>query len=353
MIPAAGSGLATDSLSVSVPEPPSVIAIDVGGTSIKAALVTADAALHCARRAPTPRAGEAILVRAIASVARDVALDGETLGLRCSGIGVAAAGIIDEESGVARRGANLGWRDTALADRLQVELEMPVRLLQDARAAAFGEAIFGAGRKAATFLTVVLGTGVGGALVIDSRPVRGAHGLAGEIGHLQVDPEGLPCGCGGRGCVETLTSATALARRYATATGKRLRPEEVVTRALSGDSVARDLWDEAIVALATALAASVTVMDCELVVLAGGMAGVGRPLVDQLRRELIRRLNLVPPPALAIATLGAASGLLGAAAGALDRLGRADVISCWREIAPPDVGAVTRAGSTGVRGQAT
>lgn len=341
--------MATEPLTVSVPEHPSVIAIDVGGTSIKAALVTADATPHCARRMPTPQGGEAVLVTAIARVARDVALDGEGLGLRCSGIGVAAAGIIDEERGVARRGANLGWRNTALADRLQVQLEMPVRLLQDARAAALGEAVLGAGRAAGSFLTVVLGTGVGGALVIDSRVVRGAHGLAGEIGHLQVDPDGLPCGCGGRGCVETLASGTALARRYQAATGMRLRAEAVVARALSGDRVARRLWDEAISALGRALAACVTVMDCEQVVLAGGMAAVGTPLVDQLRAELLRRLNLVPPPELTVAALGSASGLFGAAAGALAMLGRDDLVRVWRDTAPPDIEALSGFGSGAVR----
>jgi glucokinase len=337
--------LATESLITGSPHPPTVIAIDVGGTSIKAALVTADAALHCAQHTPTPRGGEAALVRAIARAARDVALDGETRGLRCSGVGVAAAGIIDEANGVARRGANLHWRNTALADRLQAELEMPVQLLQDARASALGEAIFGAGRDAESFLTIVLGTGVGGALVVESRPVRGAHGLAGEIGHLQVDPQGLPCGCGGRGCVETLASASALSRRFAAATGERLRAEDVVTRALGGDGVARRLWDEAIGALAAALAASVTVLDCALVVIGGGMAAVGAPLLDQLGIELRRRLNLVPPPELRLAVLGSASGLLGAAAAALDRLGRDDVIREWRSAAPPDVGSWSGSGS--------
>jgi glucokinase len=330
-----------------------VIAIDVGGTSIKAGLVTADAALHCPLRTPTPHGGEAVLVKAIAGVARDVAVAAERLGLRGKGIGIASAGIIDEELGVARHGANLGWRDTALAERLQVEMEVPVQLVQDARAAALGEAIFGAGRHAGSFLTVVLGTGVGGALVIDSRPVRGAHGLAGEIGHLQVDPEGLDCGCGGRGCVETLASATALSRRYAAATQERLGAEEVVTRALHGDRVARQLWDEAISALAIALAASVTVMDCELVVLGGGMVAVGPPLVDQLRAALLPRLNLVPPPELTVATLGSASGLLGAAAGALELLGREDIIGSWRYLAPPDVSAIGAAASAEVRSEKT
>ena len=315
--------------------PPAVIAIDVGGSSIKAALVTSDSAMPATRRAVTPQADETALVNAVVAVARELAHVAERGGTPALAIGVAAAGIIDEVGGVARQGANLRWRDTALSERIEAGTGIPTTLMQDARAAAQGESIFGAGRGADSFVSVILGTGVGSAVVVDGRPLRGAHGLAGEIGHLRVDPNGLPCGCGGRGCVETVASAAALSRRFESATGERLPAEEVLRRAAGGDPLAGRLWSEAVLALADALAAVVAVVDCGLVVVGGGMAAAGPQLLDQLRPELARRLTLSPPPALALAVLGNSAGVLGAAAGALGLLGRDDVIRAWRELPAP------------------
>jgi glucokinase len=321
-----------DALAVLEGGLPMVIAIDVGGTSIKGALVAAGAEMVAVRRAATPHDGEHQLVTSVVGMATDLAAEAARRGTPASAIGVAAAGIIDEAAGVAVRGANLRWRDTALTRRMEDATGLPATLVQDARAAARGEAIFGAGRNADTFLSVILGTGVGSAVVIDGRPVRGSHGLAGEIGHLQVDPGGLPCGCGGRGCVETVASAAAISRRYAAASGEHLATELVLARATAGDRLAATLWSEAVAALAAALAAAVAVVDCDLVVLAGGLARAGDLLFEPLALELAGRLSLVAPPRLAAAALGRAAGVLGAAASALDEVGRGDLIRSWREM---------------------
>lgn len=325
--------MATETVAVALPEPLAVIAIDVGGSSIKGAVVTGDAALFASRRATTPHASESALVDAVVAVTLELAELAASAGSPATAIGVSAAGVIDEGGGIARRGANLRWRNTALSDRLEQSLGVPATLVQDARAAAHGEAIFGAGRGADSFLSVILGTGVGSAVVLDGRPIRGSHGLAGEIGHLQVEPGGIVCGCGGRGCVETLASAAALSRRFEAATGEPLPAEGVIARVRGGDPVARRLWSEAVSALAQAVAAAVAVVDCDLVILGGGMAAAGPLLLRQLRTELDRRLApLAPPPALALAALGNAAGVLGAAAAALDMLGRDDVIRSWRAL---------------------
>ncbi len=330
------------------PGPP-VIALDVGGSSIKGALVTATARLALVRRVPTPAADEPALVEAVLAAAGALAEWAAAEGTPAAAIGVAAAGVIDESAGIARHGANLRWRDTAVAGRLEQGLGLPTALLQDARAAARGEAILGAGRGAGSFLSLILGTGVGSAVVVEGRPIQGAHGLAGEIGHLQVDPHGLRCGCGGRGCVETVASAAALARRYVAATGHALRAEAVLQRAARGDRVARSLWSDAISALATALAAAVAVVDCDLVVVGGGMAAAGPPLFDQLRSELVARISLAPPPELVPASLGNAAGVFGAAAAALERLDRGDVIRSWRALPAPARGLDGPLGADGGR----
>ena len=327
--------MATEAATTPLAEAPVVVAVDIGGSSIKGALVGADAAVLATERVETPHDSETALVAAVVGVARRLADRARRLGAPAAALGVATAGVIDENTGVARHGANLRWRDTALADRLEEQIGLPTTLVQDARAAAHAEAIFGAGRSADIFLAVILGTGVGSAVVIDGRPIRGAHGLAGEIGHLQVDGHRLLCGCGGRGCVETVASAAALSRRFAAATGQRVPAEEVLEQMLAGDPVAAGLWADAVSALATAVAAAVAVVDCGLVIFGGGMAAAGSRLLDPVREALAQRLSLCPPPELVVATLGGAAGTLGAAAGALTAVGRDDVVGSWRSSPVP------------------
>jgi hypothetical protein len=199
------------------------------------------------------------------------------------------------------------------------------------------------------FLCVILGTGVGSAVVMDGRPLRGSHGLAGEIGHLQVDGHRLLCGCGGRGCTETVAAAAALSRRYAAATGRRIPAEEVLDQMLGGDPVATGLWADAVSALATALAAAAAVVDCGLVIFGGGMAAAGSLLLDPVCEALAQRLSLGPPSELVVATLGSAAGTLGAAAGALTAVGRDDDVGSWRSSAVPVLPALTPSGSDGAR----
>jgi len=284
--------LATEAPVAPFAAAPAVLAVDVGGTSIKGALVGADAAILATDGADTPQQSEEALVDAVIAVACRLQKCALALGSPAAALGVAAAGVIDETTGIARHGANLLWRDTALARRLEERIALPTTLLQDARAAAHAEAIFGAGRTSDTFLAVLLGTGVGSAVVIDGRPLRGAHGLAGEIGHLQVDAHRLVCGCGGRGCVETVASASALSRRFAAATGRAMPAEAVVDQMLAGNPIATRLWADAIAALAVAVAAAVAVVDCGLVIFGGGMAAAGQRLLDPLREALAQRLSL-------------------------------------------------------------
>ena len=203
-------------------------------------------------------------------------------------VGISTAGVIDESSGTARHGANLRWRNTALGRHLEERTGLPATVLQDARAAAQAEAVLGAGRDTDNFFMVILGTGVGGAVIIDGQPLLGAHSLAGEIGHFQLDPAGASCGCGGRGCLEMVASGTALSRRYAEATGRLLPAEAVLDLVIEGDPIATGLWSDAVSGLSVAVAAAVAVLDVELVIFGGGMAAAGQLLLDPLAQELAR-----------------------------------------------------------------
>jgi glucokinase len=315
---------------------PVVVAIDIGGSSIKGALVGADARPVAGKRIPTPDASESELVDAVVGLALGLVEQAQRRGTPAAAVGVATAGIIDESSGTARRGANVRWRNTALGRHIEERSGLPTTLLHDARAAALAEAVLGAGRDADNFLMVILGTGVGGAVVSDGRPLMGSHGLAGEIGHLQLDPAGPPCGCGGRGCLELVASGTALSRRYAIATGRLLPAEAVLDLMTEGDPIATALWSDAVSALAVALAAAVAVLDIDLVILGGGMAAAGQLLLDPLAAELAARVVLAPAPQLTVATLGNDAGLLGAAAAALRSVGYDQLVRSWQS-RPPSV----------------
>lgn len=315
---------------------PVVVAIDIGGSWIKGALVGGDARPMAGERVATPDAGESELVEAVEALTLNLVEQAKRRGTRAIAVGVSTAGVIDESSGTARHGANLRWRNTALGRHLEERTGLPVTLLQDARAAGQAEAVVGAGRGADNFLMVILGTGVGGAVIIDGQPLLGTHSLAGEIGHLQLDPAGPRCGCGGRGCLEMVASGTALSRRYAAATDRLLPAEAVLALVTEGDPIATGLWSDAISGLAVALAAAVAVLDIELVIFGGGMAAAGQLLLDPLAHELAGRVTLAPPPRLTIAALGNDAGLLGAAAAALRSVGHDRVVRSWQS-QPPSV----------------
>ena len=311
-----------------------MVAIDIGGSWIKGALVGADAKPMAGERVATPDAGESELVEAVEALALGLMEQAQSRDTPAVAVGVSTAGVIDESSGTARHSANLRWRNTALGRHLEERTELPVTLLQDARAAGQAEAVLGAGRGAGSFLMVILGTGVGGAVIIDGQPLMGSHSLAGEIGHLQLDPDGPRCGCGGRGCLEMVASGKALSRRYAAATDRLLPAEAVLALVAEGDPIATGLWSDAISGLSVALAAAVAVLDIELVVLGGGVAAAGPLLLDPLTKELARRVVLAPPPRLTVAALGNDAGILGAAAAALRSVGHDRLVRSWQSQPP-------------------
>src|SRR3954471_4410566 len=194
-----------------------VVAVDVGGTTLKGGLCDCDAALLHRERRATPRESSEALVDAICGLVDALAAEGRARfgGDGVAGVGLAVPGLVDEARGVALRAVNLPWHDLPLADVVAERCGLPVALGHDVRAAAGAEAALGAGRGADDVLFVAIGTSIGGAIVAGGRPYGGAHDRAGEIGHTVVDPDGPPCACGARGCVEALASAAAIERAYA------------------------------------------------------------------------------------------------------------------------------------------
>ncbi|MFF9511383.1 ROK family protein [Streptomyces sp. NPDC014724] len=301
-----------------------VIALDVGGTGMKAALVGADGALlYEARRATGRERGPDAVVESILAFAADLRAYGEEhLGESAVAAGVAVPGIVDAENGIAVYASNLGWRDVPMRELLGERLGgVPVALGHDVRTGGLAEGRIGAGKGADRFLFVPLGTGIAGAIGIAGTIEAGAHGYAGEIGHIVVRPDGPDCGCGQRGCLETLASASAVTRAWATASGDPTADAADCAKAVeSGDPAAVEVWRNAVDALAAGLVTALTLLDPRALIIGGGLAEAGETLFTPLRAAVEERVTFQKLPHIVPAALGDTAGCLGAGLLAWDLL---------------------------------
>ena len=256
----------------------SLVALDIGGTKIAARVATAGEGSAATGRTETPPDGEAALAAALElvdSLLAEAAADG------VDGVGVSFGGQVDARAGVVRRSLHVpGWDGVPLGSLLEDRLDAPARIANDADAGALGEWHDG-GRPPAPVAYVTASTGVGGGIVVDGEILTGADGLAGEVGHLIVDPGGARCGCGRRGCVETVASGPAIARRAGAASA-----EAVVAAAARGEPGARGVLEQAAHALAVAVSALVAIVDPAFVAIGGGVSLAGPPLWEPLLSEL-------------------------------------------------------------------
>jgi glucokinase len=299
------------------------IAVDIGGTHIKAALIDRAGQVHHAQRHPTgAERGPAAVSENILSVAPSLALTARDLGLTPVGCGIVLPGVIDEQAGVLEWAPNLDLHDVPLRDLVANRVGLPTALGHDVRAGALAEARRGAGQGTDRMLFLAIGTGIAGAFAVNGRIDPGAHGASGEIGHVVIrsGPDAAPCPCGGRGCLERYASAAAVGRAYG---DPAVDAAEVVRRARSGEDHASRVWHEAVGALADGILIGVALYDPAVAVLGGGLARAGTFLVDPLEKELTQRRTFHRLPRLALAQLGDEAGCHGAALLAFDALGPA------------------------------
>ena len=309
-----------------------VVGVDVGGTKIAAALVSADGGLlGPVAEAPTPaREGAQAVLDTIASLATALIDTGAPAAQRARlapvAVGIGSAGVIDAGRGVVASASDAiaGWPGTDIAGGVARRLlaagvasqDLLVHVDNDVNAYAAGEAWIGAG--AGTVLVVAVGTGVGGAIVLDGHVHHGAHFLAGEMGHMPSGTAGSePCTCGRSGHLEAIAAGPQIARRYREATGAVdiTGAYQVEKLADAGDTVAQRVYREAAIALGKAIAAVVTVLDPERVIVSGGLARSGDlwwgPLRKTVRAEVAGLvaddLELLP------AALGTTAPIVGAA----------------------------------------
>ncbi|MER7515453.1 ROK family protein [Streptomyces sp. NPDC126499] len=301
-----------------------VVALDIGGTKIAGALVDAEGRIRVRSQRPTPARedGETVM-RAVTDVLDE--LSGSPLWASAGAVGIGSAGPVDASAGTVSPVNVPGWRAFPLVERVhRATGGRPVTLVGDGVAMTAAEHWQGAARGHDNALCLVVSTGVGGGLVLGGRLHPGPTGNAGHIGHISVDLDGDPCACGGRGCVERIASGPHIARR-ARDDGWRPGPDgdrsaaAVAAAARAGDPVAVASFERAAQALAAGIAATATLVEVDIAVIGGGVAGAGEVLFAPLRRSLrsyatlsfVRGLTVVP------ARTGTDAGLLGAAAAAL------------------------------------
>ncbi|WP_231949567.1 ROK family protein [Alloactinosynnema sp. L-07] len=285
-----------------------VAAVDVGGTFTKAALIDGDHRVRHTVRRPTPYGADAV-VDMVADVLAELRTHA-TVPLAAAGVVV--PGLVDEASGIARLSVNLGWRDADLADRITAKTGTPTYLGHDVRAGALAEWELGAAKGFHEVAFIPIGTGIAAGFISGGRVLTG-DGYAGEVGHVTVDPNGELCMCGNRGCLETVSSARALARRYSALTGAEVTTAlEVRDRLVAGDPAAAKVWAEGVDAFARVLAMVANMLGPEVVVIGGGLSGAGADLLDPLRTRLAELLTFQRVPELVKASLGDQAACLGA-----------------------------------------
>ena len=277
------------------------VGIDIGGTKIAGALVDEDGTLVREARVATPASDGAGIVDAVVTLVEEL-IDG----VEAIGVGVAAAGFIDADQSIIVYSPNLSWRNEPLKAKLDAKLSIPVIIENDANAAGWAEFRYGAGRGSKHMTMLTIGTGVGGAVIADSKMLRGGFGIGGELGHIRMVPNGLLCGCGAHGCLEQYGSGTALlraARELADSgsdEGALLRKLRDAAGELTGDQVYEAILQSDAGALrllaelgdwiGQAVASLTAVLDPEIVVIGGGVSAAGDLLLEPIRKAYLANL---------------------------------------------------------------
>jgi glucokinase len=306
-----------------------VCAVDLGGTNLRGANIDRDGRIYERVRTATPETNKAEdIVSAIVTAARQCETEALNRGAQIQAISVVVPGSVHTETGVVVNAPNIpslpGFR---LSAALSAALDRPVMLENDANAAALGEMWQGAARNCKTITCLTLGTGVGGAIVLDGKLWCGTDGTAGELGHASVEPfGGVKCKCGNTGCLEVYASATAIVRMTCEGVGKHpgsslhlnpeaeLTSEKVYEAAIGGDEFAIEVFHRMGVYLGVAMANVVNIFNPEIIVIGGGVSAAFALFAPRARAEVMKRAFPVPAARCRIARAerGDDAGLLGA-----------------------------------------
>ena len=318
-----------------------ILGVDLGGSKILTAVVNSRGEMLSSDEGITPaQKGHEAIIQSILESAHRALGQADVSTLELTAIGVGAPGLSNPETGILLTSPNLpGWRDVPLRDIIQEGLGKKTFLTNDANAAALGEFYLGAARGARNFIYITLSTGIGGGIVVDGKIYSGTIGAAGEVGHMTIDDDGPICNCGNRGCWETLASGTALAREarhwieegnrtsileYAEGNIENVTAQAVHSAAKKGDSLAKELIARTGYYVGVGLANLINIFNPELIVIGGGLTNIGDMLLkpafktagERAYKEAFQAVRFAP------AELGRNSGVLGAAAFALQEMGK-------------------------------
>jgi glucokinase len=318
-----------------------ILGVDLGGSKILTAVTGSQGEMLSRDHSVTPaKEGHEAVIQSILESAHRALEEADVAVSELTAIGVGAPGLANPETGILYTSPNLpGWRDIPLRDIIQERLGKETFLINDANAAALGELCFGAARGARNFIYITLSTGIGGGIVIDGRIYGGAIGAAGEVGHMTIDDDGPVCNCGNRGCWETLASGTALAREarhrikegaetsipgYVEDDIEKVTAQVIHSAALQGDRLAQELIARTGYYVGVGLANLINIFNPELIVIGGGLSNIGDMLFQpafKVARERAYR-EAFQAVRFTSAELGRNSGVLGAAAYALQEMRR-------------------------------
>ncbi|MBR8742418.1 ROK family glucokinase [Nocardiopsis sp. MG754419] len=306
------------------------IGVDIGGTKVAAGVVDRDGQILDRVKYPTPANDPGRLADTVAEAVEE--LRGRAPGAPVEAVGVGVAGFVDEDRATVQVAVNLGLRDEPLKERVQQRVALPVVIENDANAAAWAEARFGAGRGSDHIVCVTLGTGIGGGLVLGGELHRGRFGVAAEVGHYRMVPHGRRCACGNHGCWEQYASGRALvaegrdlartepgyaARMLEIAGGdlERIGGEAITQAAMEGDAAALECFGVVGEWVGAGLADLAAILDPACFVLGGGVSDAGDVILAPARTSFARQVSGRPGRRLAevrVAELGGAAGIVGA-----------------------------------------
>lgn len=296
-----------------------VVAVDIGGTDIKAALVNENLEVISSSLRSTPKndSSASKTIAAINEIVEDL-----SKGYTVSALGVCVCGVFDDENGICIWSGNLDWKNIHLQELLAEKLGIPVVAGHDIRTAGTAEMRSGAALGYSNSIFIAIGTGIAASLVIDGT-IRSADGYAGEIGHLNVGGH-AQCVCGRTGCLEAEASALAISSAYEKASGfSGVSTEEIATLVREGDPVAQKVWGDAMLALARACETLITTLSPEAIIFGGGLAKSRELLIDPISAELDQRLTFQRKPELKIAHYDSKAGTIGSAMAAFDLINEA------------------------------
>jgi glucokinase len=291
-----------------------VVAVDVGGTDIKSALVDSDLNVISTINAPTPKADKTGVetVKAIVELIAQFSKQ-----QRVSAVGLAVPGALDEPAGTSRWSGNLQWKNLPIRNLLADAVNIPVAFGHDVRTAAVAEMRNGAAKGSRNAIFIPVGTGIAAALIIDGE-IRSADGFAGEIGHVNVNGK-YPCVCGKSGCLEAASSTLAISKAYEISSGKTgVTTEEIYKLVVAGDPVATQVWNDATAAMARACEVLITILAPDVIVFGGGLSNAGETFLKPIRQYLDSSLTFQRKPRLEIAHYKSQAGAIGCAMLAFD-----------------------------------